>query len=109
MKTVTTGMLKRAINDLKKLLAERGVKGCDVYRIQGEWKIRCFAISQRDMRMIPKSYMGFPVIAEFNVLRSNTTPDSDLAAGHDSRVTINGDPNQADHQPARTRKKPCES
>lgn len=106
MKSVTIGMLKRAINDLKKLLIERGVKGCDVYRIQGEWKIRCFAISQRDMRVIPKSYMGFPVIAEFNILRSNATPDTDLAAGHDSRVIISEPTPAGDHQPDRTRKKP---
>ena len=73
MKTVTMGMLKRAIRDLKNLLGERGVKGCDVYRVQGEMKIRCFAISQRDMKMIPKSYMGFQVISEFNFLNSKAT------------------------------------
>lgn len=60
-------MLKRAIRDLKKLLKERGARA-DVYHLETDKCIRCYAITDRDAALVPKRFMGFHIVTDFRLV-----------------------------------------
>lgn len=71
---MNASMRKRAMRDLRKLLTERGVKGFNVYHLETDKCIRCHVLCERETKLVPKKFMGFHVVTEFQLLSMTNNP-----------------------------------
>ncbi len=65
---MNAAMRKRAMRDLRKLLVSRGVRMPSVYHLETDKCIRCWVITERESRLVPKRFMGFAVVTDFLLL-----------------------------------------